>query len=93
MDVKKVASLAKLNLTSSEIKKFTPQLEQIMHFIGQLSGVNTDKILPTDHINNLHNIYREDNNPQESFPVEIATSGSQKAKDHYFVVDAVIDNS
>ena len=93
MDVKKVATLAKLDLTADEIKKFTPQLEQIMAFVSQLSEVNTDNIPPTDHINNLTNIYREDTTPSGSFPVDLATSGSEKVKDHYFVVDAVIDNS
>lgn len=43
-EVKKIAHLARLNLSEDEIALYTPQLSKILHFIEQLNQANTDNI-------------------------------------------------
>lgn len=59
-DVKKVASLAKLKFSESELEKFTSQLEDIMNMSYQLSKVNTEGIEPTINVTDAVNVMRED---------------------------------
>ena len=48
-DVKKIAHLARLNLTEQDISVYTPQLTHILQFIEQMNSVNTDNIEPIAH--------------------------------------------
>lgn len=59
-EVKHVAKLSKLNLTSEEIKIYTPQLEKIIEYVGSLQEVNTDGIEPTSQTTGLTNVERKD---------------------------------
>lgn len=49
IDVQKVAMLARIRLTDEEAAELGPQLEQIVGYIDQLSGIGTDNIAPTAH--------------------------------------------
>ena len=59
-DVKKIASLSKLEFTDQELEKFTKQLEDIMNMSHQLSKIITDVIKPTINVTDAVNIMRED---------------------------------
>ena len=59
-DVKKIASLSKLEFTDQELEKFTKQLEDIMNMSHQLGKINTDGIKPTINVTDAVNIMRED---------------------------------
>ena len=59
-DTKRVAELAKLDLTSDEIDKFTPQLLAVINLMDELNEVNTENTLPTAQTTNLENITRTD---------------------------------
>ena len=48
-DVKKIAHLARLNLSESDHDLYTSQLSNILDFIEQMSEVNTDEIEPQAH--------------------------------------------
>lgn len=48
-DVKKIAHLARLNLSDSDIAVYTPQLSSILHFIEQLNQADTAKVDPLAH--------------------------------------------
>jgi aspartyl-tRNA(Asn)/glutamyl-tRNA(Gln) amidotransferase subunit C len=48
-DVKKIAHLARLNLSDGDITVYTPQLSSILHFIEQLGTVDTANIEPLAH--------------------------------------------
>jgi|SRR5579885_2038443 aspartyl-tRNA(Asn)/glutamyl-tRNA(Gln) amidotransferase subunit C len=48
-DVKKIAHLARLNLSESDIARYTPQLSSILQFIEQLNSADTSKIEPLAH--------------------------------------------
>ncbi len=46
MDVKKVATLAHLEITEDEIKMYTPQMADIVKYIEQLNELDTENVGP-----------------------------------------------
>jgi aspartyl-tRNA(Asn)/glutamyl-tRNA(Gln) amidotransferase subunit C len=65
-EVKKVAKLARIDLTKKEIKKFQKELSQILDYIEKLKEVDISKIEPTSHPFLLKNVMREDKVKRES---------------------------
>ncbi|NEP43944.1 MAG: Asp-tRNA(Asn)/Glu-tRNA(Gln) amidotransferase subunit GatC [Okeania sp. SIO2H7] len=59
-EVKKVAHLARLQLTPEEEKEFTTQLNSILEYFEQLKELDTDKVAPTNRAIDLNNITRSD---------------------------------
>ena len=58
--IEKLASLARLNLSESEINEFLPQLKEILNTFSKIKEVNTEKINPSFQPLEIKNIYRED---------------------------------
>jgi aspartyl-tRNA(Asn)/glutamyl-tRNA(Gln) amidotransferase subunit C len=48
-DVKKIAHLARLNMSEEEIATYTKQLSTILNFVEQMNQANTDNIKPIAH--------------------------------------------
>ncbi len=48
-DVKKIAHLARLEISSSEISKHAQDLSKILDFVEQINAVNTDNVEPIAH--------------------------------------------
>lgn len=59
-EVKKVAHLARLQLTSEEEQEFTTQLNSILEYFELLKELDTDKVSPTIRAIKLNNITRSD---------------------------------
>jgi len=59
-EVKKVATLARLELSEEEIEVLTPQLANILGFIDQLKEVDTTDVLPTAQVTGLSDVWRAD---------------------------------
>lgn len=47
--VKKIAHLARLNLSEEDIAFYTPQLSRILEFIEQMNQVDTSQVDPVAH--------------------------------------------
>ncbi len=58
--VKKVANLARLDITPEEEEQFTTQLNSILDYFDQLSELNTDDVAPTTRAIETSNITRAD---------------------------------
>ncbi len=58
--VKRVSDNARLRLSDSEIEKFTKQLEDILKAFKSLDEVDTTKIKPSFHPQEISDVYRED---------------------------------
>ncbi|PZV01992.1 MAG: Asp-tRNA(Asn)/Glu-tRNA(Gln) amidotransferase GatCAB subunit C [Leptolyngbya sp.] len=58
--VRKVALLARLELTAEEEAQFTGQLSGILDYVEQLKELNTDDVEPTTRAIELSNITRTD---------------------------------
>ena len=57
---RKVADLARLDLTDAEVKTFTSQLGDILKYVDQLSQAKVDGIEPLTHPFELSTPFRED---------------------------------
>jgi len=90
-DVMHVAKLAKLELNDAEIRKFLPQLSNVVDFVGQLNEVDTQNIEPTAQVTGLENVTRSDLVKVEStLSQDQALSGSDKIYNGYFKVKAIL---
>jgi aspartyl-tRNA(Asn)/glutamyl-tRNA(Gln) amidotransferase subunit C len=58
--VRKVAHLARLELTPEEEEKFTTQLSDILEYFEQLSELDTDDVQPTARAIDVSNVTRAD---------------------------------
>lgn len=58
--VRKVANLARLELTADEEAQFTTQLGSILDYIEQLNQLDVTNIIPTTRAIDVSNITRED---------------------------------
>ena len=59
-EVKKVANLARLNITEDEEVAFTTQLNSILEYFDQLSELDTTDVEPTTRAIETSNITRTD---------------------------------
>lgn len=59
-DVKKLADLARLNLTDEEAARFTADLGSVIGYIEQLSEVDVTGVEPTSQVTGLQNVLRDD---------------------------------
>ncbi len=58
--VKYIASLARLHLDDAETKKFSGNLEEILHYVEQLNRLDVQNIKPTSHVLDVENVFRDD---------------------------------
>jgi len=78
-----VAEVARIKLNDEEIKKFLPQLKEILEFFSQLKDINTDNVKPSFQPVELKNIMREDKEEQ-CLSQDDAMSLTEHKKDGYF---------
>lgn len=88
-DIKKIATLAKLQLSQNALDQYTQELGQILTFVEKLNELKLDKVEPTSHAVEVTNVFRDD--------VAIVSPVSQKAfeaapavEEHLFVVPKII---
>lgn len=92
-DVKHVAKLAKLNLTSEEISKYLKQLSSVIDFVGQLGEVDTHNVEPTSQTTGLENVFRNDEiKNKDVLTKEKALSGKDDTYNGYFKVGKILEN-
>lgn len=58
--VKKVARIARLDISEEEVKKFVPQLKEILYAFSKLNEVETSDVKPSYHPIEIKNVVRED---------------------------------
>ncbi len=90
-DVKKVATLARLEMSDADLNKMAEQLNNILGYVDQLSSVNTDGIEPLAHPLPLANVFREDV-PVPSLSVDAALQNAPTRLADFFGVPAVFDS-
>ena len=59
-DVKHIAKLSKLYLSVEELEKYTSDLSNIVNFANELSSIDVNGVMPTNHILDIKNVFRED---------------------------------
>lgn len=90
-DVLHVATLAKMNLSKAEITKYLGQLSKVIEYVSELSEVDTGNVEPTTQTTGLENVLRSDEiNMSQVLPTQSALAGSEKVKNDFFEVKAVL---
>ena len=59
-DVKKIAHLARLNMTEQEVTRYAQELSSILAFVAQMDQAATDHVAPLAHSLNLGQRLRAD---------------------------------
>lgn len=81
--VKHIAKLARIKLSDEEIKKFTPELKEVLDAFGELDKVDTEGVIPSFHPVTVKNALREDVSGECLSQVEALENATHK-KDGYF---------
>ena len=90
-DVRKVAELARLNLTEQEVAELRPQLSKLIDYVAVLEEVATDEVEPMVHAIEQTDVFREDV-PTEPLPREAALANAPKSDGNYFLVPPIIEH-
>lgn len=59
-DVLKLARLARLELSTTEVDEYIAELNEILEYVEQLQSVETEGLKPTNQVTGLVNVMRED---------------------------------
>ena len=91
-DIKYVAKLANLILSSKETEKFQKQLSSVVDYFESLKEVNTKGVEPTSQTTGLKNVKRKDQiDINGCLSNKKALSGSDKTHNGYFIVPGIFE--
>jgi aspartyl-tRNA(Asn)/glutamyl-tRNA(Gln) amidotransferase subunit C len=90
-EVRRIAELAKLELTDAEVALYAGQLSSILQYFQRLQQVDTSHIEPTASVLPLKNVLRKDEAGQPLDPDDVIKNAPD-ADDHQFRVSAVLDD-
>ena len=83
-DIENIALLSKLFVDEKDLDSLTAEMQKIVDFADTINKVEV-KTGDFDNINNLQNVFREDE-VGESLPVEkILKNAPEQAEDHFLV--------
>ena len=90
--VKKVAKLARLDLTDKEIAEFTGQLSAIIDYVEKMNELDTTDVEPLAHCLPISNSFREDC-VKESLGTEKTLANAPQREGEFFKVPKILDDS
>lgn len=91
-DVRKVAKLARLELSDADLGVMAKQLSAILDYFDQLKQIDTDGVEPLAHPLPVQNVFRADE-PGRSLPVDEALANAPARAGDFFAVPAVLDSA
>ena len=89
-DIKYVAELARIQLTSEEGEQFQKQLNTILESVKKLQDLNLEKIEPTAHAFPVYNIWRSDEE-KDSLSVESALKNAPNHSNDLILMPKIVD--
>ena len=89
-DVRKVAALARLDLSEDDLPRMREQLSTILDYVDLLRELNTEGVEPMAHPLPVQNVFRDDD-PTPSLPVDDALRNAPTRISDYFGVPAVFE--
>lgn len=87
--VKKIATLAHLELKAAEVRKYTRQLEQIVRYFDRLQALDTEQVPPYEPLRTRHAAPAEDS-IEASLPIEAVLKNAPRRYKDFFRVPRVI---
>lgn len=88
-EVEKVALLARLLLSESELEEMTVQLGAILQYMDLLGEVNTEQVEPMAHPLEITNVFRGDE-VRESLARPAALANAPHCDEECYLVPAVL---
>lgn len=89
-DIRWVAHLARLEFAEEELVRFTDQFNDILQYVDQLKGVDTEGVEPLAHALPIHNVFRDDE-PLPSLSRDEALANAPDRRGEFYGVPAVLD--
>ncbi len=90
INIKHVAKLANLTLTTEEEKRFEKQLEETLKTVDQLNKVETNNVEITSQVTGLENV-TENDTAIASLPQNKTLKNAAKTYNGFFVVKAILE--
>ncbi len=90
-EVRKIAELAKLDLTDDEVALYAGQLSSVLQYFQRLQEIDTSQIAPTASVLPLKNVFRPDVAADPLSPEEVVANAAD-ALDNQFRVNAIFDD-
>ncbi len=90
--VRKIAKLARLELTDAEVEEFTGQLSAILDYMEKMNELDTTGIEPLAHCLAISNVFREDT-VRESLGTERTLANAPQRDGDFFKVPKILDDS
>ncbi len=90
IDINRIATLARLELSPDELQLFESQLEKIVDHVEKLSELDLSDVPPTDHAGSVVNAIREDA-PRDGITQYATLSNAPQSARGQIVVPRVIE--
>jgi len=90
-DVRKVAQLARLEISDDQVEVFTSQLEKILGYVAQLQEVETKDVPPTTRAVEVVNVFREDEVMGTKVREELLNQAPQR-EENFFRVPKILSD-
>ena len=88
-EVKKVAQLARIELSDSEVEKFQKDLSSILDYVEELKEVDTAGLEIVSSVTGLENVQRPDVAQPIDYQEEIMANAPER-KDKYYKVKSIL---
>ena len=89
--VRKVAKLARLELSDAEVEEFTGQLSAILGYVEKMNELDTNGVEPLAHCLPISNVLREDC-VKESLGTEKTLANAPQRDGDFFKVPKILDD-
>ena len=90
--VRKVAKLARLELTAVEVEEFSAQLSAILEYVEKMNKLDTTDVEPVAHCLPMSNVFRDDV-VKDSLGTEKALANAPQRDGEFFKVPKILDDS
>jgi aspartyl-tRNA(Asn)/glutamyl-tRNA(Gln) amidotransferase subunit C len=92
MNVEEIASIARIELTEEEKKKFSAQMETILAYVNRLREVDVEQVEPFNQVHRAVNVWREDE-VQRGLARDEVLKNAPQHRDGQIVVPKVIEGA
>ena len=89
-EVRKIAKLARINVSNEEVKNLEQELTSILDWIEQLNEVNTDNVEPLTSVVETTMKQRDDLVNKGGHP-DVIVANAPLSEDHFFMVPKVVE--
>ena len=91
IDIDYVANLARLDMSAEQKAKLGTQLDDILGYFDKLNAVNVEGVEPMAHAHCVANVWREGDEPGETYAPEVLLNMAPAHRDNQVVVPKVVE--